>query len=73
MNNPINLLIKQMMSSPQITNTPMGQRFLEIVNSGNEQAGIEMANNILTNLGISREEALQRASSGIQNMFYGRR
>lgn len=48
----------QVKRNPQIANSDMGQNFLNILQSGDENAGINLANNILQSYNISREEGL---------------
>ena len=54
-------------SRPDIMNNPRtskaAQEALDIFNSGDEQAGIEMANRILQNLGTTRQGFFQSLAS----------
>lgn len=40
-------------------------QMMKVLQSGDEQAGIQMANQILGKLGISREEAMRQVSAGL--------
>lgn len=53
--NYVDLCLKVMQSNPQIANTPRGQEFVKILQSGDTNAGIQMANEILQSLGTTRE------------------
>lgn len=69
----IEALAKQ---NPEALNNPRAQSLLNILRSGDEQRGIEAANNILKELGLNRETGVQQATSGIQEMLphmFGRR
>lgn len=48
----------QIRRRPEIANSGMGQNFLNVLQTGDENAGIALANNILQSYGISREEGL---------------
>lgn len=62
----IEALAKQ---NPEAFNNPRAQSLLNILRSGDEQRGIEAANNILKELGLDRETGVQQATSGIQGML----
>lgn len=55
--------MNQMQKNPALTNTPMGQTFANILKTGNVSAGEEMANNILSSMGMTKEDALAQAQS----------
>lgn len=62
----MNFALQQMQRNPNIANTPMGQQFMRVLQSGDQNAGIQMANNILNSAGVSREQGIQQA----RNMFH---
>lgn len=65
MNNPMmQFALNQLKQKPEIANSPMGQEFINILQSGNDQAGIELANNLLKSYGLTREQAIQQARNG---------
>lgn len=64
------LAMMKVQNTPELANSPMGQSFLQIMQSGNQQAGIEMANNIINTLGISRDQAIQQAMNGLGRMNF---
>lgn len=57
-------------SNPDVKNSPMAQQFLQALQSGNNQQGEAMANNILQTYGLKREEAMQQATNGLRSMFH---
>lgn len=59
----MNFALQQMQRNPNIANTPMGQQFMRVLQSGDQNAGIQMANNILNSAGVSREQGIQQARS----------
>lgn len=54
--------------NPQALNTPLGQQFAQIVQSGNAQQGEEIARNICNSMGISQEDALNQALNYFSNL-----
>lgn len=58
--------------NPEALNNPRAQSLLDIIRSGDEQRGIEAANNILKDLGIQRNTGIQQATSGLIAMAQGR-
>ena len=46
---------------PQIANSPMGQQFIKILQTGNVQAGQQMAQNICQAYGVTLDQALGMA------------
>lgn len=62
--NQIVQFAKNLMSKNlNLSGSPMGQTFTNILNSGNASAGEELANNIISSMGISKEEAIKQAGS----------
>lgn len=45
----------------RIANSPEGQEFLRLLESGDDEAGIAMANKVLTGNGLTRNQGLQKA------------
>lgn len=73
---PINIMqfaMNNLQNNPQIQGSEMGQNFMNILQTGNVKAGEEMANNILRSYGLSKEEAIRQAQSGIMQMMSQRR
>lgn len=53
--------MKMMQSNPNAMNSPMGQQFMQILQSGDQNAGQQLANNICSTYGISKEQAVQQS------------
>lgn len=64
------MAIQQLGNNPQISNSPMGQNFLNIVNNGDQKAGEALAMNILSSMGMTKEEGINRARNGLASMFH---
>lgn len=63
-NQLMNFVAMKLRANPQVANTPIGQQFVQILQSGNDAAGQQLAMNICNSLGISKEQALQDARNG---------
>lgn len=62
MSNPImNFAMQMMMKNSGAQNTPMGREFMDILQSGDERRGIQLANNLCQSYGTSKEDALNQA------------
>lgn len=59
--NIMQLIEQHARKNPQALQTPRGQSLVGILQSGNEQRGIEAANNILQSMGLSKEEGIAQA------------
>lgn len=59
------------MLTTQMKDNPMAQQFVQILQSGDNKAGEEMAMNICQSYGVSKEEALQKAHEWAKNAFPG--
>lgn len=55
----IGMMILQ--NNPKIMNSPQGQQFLKILQSGDVQAGQQMAQNLCQSYGITPEQALAKS------------
>lgn len=55
--------------NPQIANSPQGQQFMQILQSGDDAAGEQMAMNICNSYGVNPQQALM----GAINFFKGQR
>lgn len=55
--------------NPQIVNNPNARAMVDVIRSGNDQAGTEIANNLLNTYGISKEEGIAQAKAGLQRMI----
>lgn len=47
--------------NPNIANTPMAKEMIEVLKSGDNSRGEQMANNILQTYGISKDDAISQA------------
>lgn len=57
------LAMNLMAKNPAIANNPNAQTMLEIINSGDQVRGEQLANNLLETYGVSKEDALQQAKT----------
>lgn len=57
----VQFALRKMQSNPQAAQSPIGQQFINILQSGNEAAGIELANNLCQTYGDTPQQALQKA------------
>lgn len=60
---PKQLALLLLQKNTQIANSPMGHQFLQILQSGDEQAGIQMAQNICASKGVTPQKALEMAKN----------
>lgn len=72
MDNMMRQFAMSMLQNSGRGNTPMGQELLRILNSGDEQAGIDMANNLCRANGTSPQDILPQAGGFFKNMLMGR-
>lgn len=68
MPNYMDICAKIVRSNPQVASSPMAQKFLQILESGDEAAGIELAQNLCS----SNNSTPQNALTNIQNKLFGR-
>lgn len=62
MNNAImQFAAKMLQSNPQAANSPMGQQLVQILQTGDVNAGQQLANNICQTYGVSQQEAIQKS------------
>lgn len=59
--NPIQAMVNQIKSSPQIANNPQMLAYIEVLESGDSKRGEELANNLLQTYGVTKDEALAQA------------
>ena len=53
--------MKMIQNNPNIANNPQAQPMIDAIQRGDEQAGVELANNILQTYGLSKEQGLSIA------------
>lgn len=62
MNNPLQAFAMNMLSqNPNISQNPQAQNYMNVIRSGDNARGEQIANNLCNSFGISREQALQMA------------
>lgn len=52
--------IQALKRRPDIANSPQGQEFLNILESGDDARGLKMAQNYCQSYGVSEQEAVQK-------------
>lgn len=58
---------QQMRQNPnQFQGNQNVQQWMNVIQSGNNQQGEQMANQIIQSLGISKEQAIQQATQGLR-------
>ena len=58
---PFNMAVMMLQNNPKIANSPMGLQFVDILKTGNVEAGKQMAQNICASMGVSPEQAFEMA------------
>lgn len=66
MSNPSEVLKTMIQRNPQIQNNPMAQNFIGILQSGDSKRGEEVANNLLSTYGMTKEQAMNQ----VRNFFH---
>lgn len=61
--NPAQLLLNQMMNSPQVQNNPMAKNAMQMYQSGDSKGLQQMAENLCRERGITLDEAKQKVMS----------
>lgn len=74
MNNAVQMLtqmaMQRIMSNPQMQNNPQAREFMNIMQSGDQQRGIQMANNLCQSYNVTPQQMTQEAMRffGIPNL-----
>lgn len=55
------IALEMIRRNPQIANNPNAQELLNVIQSGDQKKGEEIANNLCNTYGISRDDAVQKA------------
>lgn len=55
------MAMNMLQSNPQMANNPQAQEFLNVIKSGDNQRGEEIARNMCQSMGIKPEDAYQQA------------
>lgn len=60
-------------NNPNLSQNPNSQAMIQAIESGDEKAGIEMANNILQSYGLTKEQGLTMAFQRLNFPRFGGR
>lgn len=52
---------------PDVANTPQGQQFMQILQSGDKEAGMQMAMNICNSYGMTPQQGVMQAIKFFKN------
>lgn len=64
MSNPIlNLAMTMISNNPQIANNPQAKSMIEVIQSGDAERGRQIAENLCSTYGVSKEDAVKQAKS----------
>lgn len=66
MNNFVQFALNKISQNPQIANNPRNQELFQIIQSGDEKRGQEVAENLCKTFGVSKDDALENA-----RIFFG--
>lgn len=61
-----NFAMRMMMQNPNVRNSPIGREFMDILQSGDQARGEQLASNLCQSYGTSKEDALNQA----RNFFH---
>lgn len=62
--NPImNFLNQALQQNPNLQSNPQAQNYIQVLQSGDQQKGQQLAENICKSMGITPEQAVQQAKS----------
>lgn len=62
-NGIIQFAIQALANNPQVANTQIGKEFMNILQTGDYQRGVNLANNLCQTYGDSKEDAIQKAKN----------
>lgn len=63
MNNIAQFAMHILSKNPRVANNPQAKELLNVISSGDAKRGEEIATNICNTYGVSKEEAIKKASS----------
>lgn len=63
MNPFMNIALNMVQKNPKIAGNVMGKEFIDILKSGDEQRGIQMAENLCKSNNATKEDAIKQAMS----------
>ncbi len=55
------MAMNMLQSNPQVANNPQAQEFLNVIKSGDNQRGEEIARNMCQSMGVKPEDAYKQA------------
>lgn len=64
--NPRDFAMRMIRNNPIITNNPIAQNYINVLQSGDAQKGQQIAQNILNSYGMTKEQAMQQ----VQQIFH---
>lgn len=57
---PMQFLQAQIQNNPSIANNPQAQNYIQVLQSGNAQAGQQIAENLLKTYGMTKEQGMNQ-------------
>lgn len=63
------MAMMMLQNNPNIKNNPMAQQALQIIQSGDNAAGEQMAMNLCQTYGVSKEQAIKQAQEWAKGAF----
>lgn len=61
MPDPVQIAMAMAQRDPRISSNPNAQHLLKVIQSGDRDRGIQIADNLCTTYGVSREDAIAQA------------
>lgn len=55
---PMQFLMAQIQQNPNLANNPQAQSYIQIIQSGNQKKGEEIAQNLLKSYGMTKEQGM---------------
>ena len=55
---PLQFLMSQIQQNPNIANNPQAQNYIQIIQSGDQKKGEEIAQNLLKSYGMTKERGM---------------
>ena len=62
MPNPMDFVMNMIRNNPKVANNPQAQEWIQVIQSGDQARGEQIANNLLNSMGLTKEEAMQEVS-----------
>lgn len=72
-NGILGFAMQMIKNNPNLAQNPNAQAMIQTIQSGDEQAGIQMANNILNSYGLTKEQGLNIAFQKLNFPKFGGR